>query len=156
LGIHAANDFLGMFHPRFGGFQDFFGESLKCDCGRSQQGDRQAVASFHRGTEGGIMKKIALAGVVALGIVALSQQQASAWVNAKFSIGLNWQWQCGNNNFLWGAWHNGQVPGPEAFGSGPVFTPMAPYYYHHHHAPMPVTFDILAQQYANPQPVQYP
>lgn len=68
------------------------------------------------------MKKIVLAGLIAIAAVASSQQQASAWVNSRFSVGLNWGWQSGGNNALWGAWRNGQPPGPEAFGGG--FSPM--------------------------------
>jgi len=65
-----------------------------------------------------IMKKIVLASLFAIGVIALSQQQASAWVNTKFGIGLNYSHQSGGNNFGWGLWQNGQVPGPEAFGGG--------------------------------------
>jgi hypothetical protein len=64
------------------------------------------------------MKKIVLAGLVALSVMAISQQQASAWVNSKFGVGLNWDVQSGGNQFLWGAWRNGQPPGPEGFGGG--------------------------------------
>lgn len=69
------------------------------------------------------MKKILSLGVLALGLVALSERPAHAWVNAKFGIGLNWQLQSGGNNFLWGAFRNGQVPGPEAFYQGGPYTP---------------------------------
>jgi hypothetical protein len=48
------------------------------------------------------MKKILLASLLALGVLSLSQQQASAWVNAKFGVGLNFAWQSGGNCFLWG------------------------------------------------------
>lgn len=65
------------------------------------------------------MKKLLSMGLLTLCALTVSQQQAQAWVNAKFSVGLNWQLQSGNNNWLWGAWKNGQVPGPEAFGQGP-------------------------------------
>ena len=67
------------------------------------------------------MKKIALAGLLALGIIAMSEQQASAWINCRFGIGLNWEFQSGGNHCLWGAWHNGQVPGPEAYGYVPAY-----------------------------------
>jgi hypothetical protein len=101
------------------------------------------------------MKKIAMAGLIALGMIALSQQQASAWVNAKFGVGLNWQLQSANNNTLWGVYRNGQVPGPEAFGShssygvpfGAVPYDAPPYAY----APMPQTYDAPPQQYAGQQ-----
>jgi hypothetical protein len=85
------------------------------------------------------MKKIVIAGLAAFCVMAATQQQASAWVNCRFGIGMNWQWQSGGNNFFWGAYHNGQVPGPEAFGYGSplnqYFPPApAPYY---SYAPLP-------------------
>jgi hypothetical protein len=64
------------------------------------------------------MKKIALAGLMAISMIALSQQHASAWVNSRFGIGLNWSWQSGGNNLIWGLARGGQPPGPEAFGGG--------------------------------------
>ena len=64
------------------------------------------------------MKKLLSIGMLTVCALALSEHQAKAWVNAKFSIGLNWQLQSANNNFLWGLYKNGQVPGPEAFGGG--------------------------------------
>jgi hypothetical protein len=73
------------------------------------------------------MKKIAVAGLIAIGLIAIVQQQASAWVNHRFSIGLNWHRQAGGNNFLWGAYRNGQPPGPEAFG-GPLSAAHMPHY----------------------------
>lgn len=69
------------------------------------------------------MKKIMVLGLSALGLALLSQEQASAWVNCKFGVGLNWNWQSGGNNFLWGAFRNGQPPGPEVAYPG------------HHHGP---------------------
>ncbi len=65
------------------------------------------------------MKKIFVAGLIAVSMLAITQQQASAWVNSKFGIGLNWDLQSGGNQILWGAWRNGQPPGPEAVNSGP-------------------------------------
>ena len=79
------------------------------------------------------MKKILSTGLFALGLLALGQQPASAWTNSKFSVGLNWHIQSGNNNILWGLWKNGQVPGPEAFGGGHGGFAPAPSF----HAPMP-------------------
>lgn len=64
------------------------------------------------------MKKIIFAALVAVSVMAISNQHASAWVNSRFGVGLNWDVQSGGNNFLWGAWRNGQPPGPEAFGGG--------------------------------------
>jgi hypothetical protein len=95
------------------------------------------------------MKKIALAGLVAISMMAITQQQADAWVNSRFSMGLNWQRQAGGNNFFWGAWRNGQPPGPEAFGTeGAWPNYVAPMPSHHSYAPMP--------QYQAPQQAYYP
>jgi hypothetical protein len=56
------------------------------------------------------VKKLVLACVGV--VMAVSAQPALAWKNTKFSIGMNYQSQSGNNDFLWGLWHNGQVPPP--------------------------------------------
>jgi hypothetical protein len=64
------------------------------------------------------MKKLLSIGMLTVCALALTERPADAWVNSKFSIGLNWHLQSGNNNVLWGLWKNGQVPGPEAFGGG--------------------------------------
>jgi hypothetical protein len=64
------------------------------------------------------MKKIILVGTLALFALASTQQQAPAWLNFKFGVGLNWAWQSGGNNFLWGLYRNGQPP-----GFGPQYDP---------------------------------
>ena len=64
------------------------------------------------------MKKIIAAGMLAFCVLAIAQQQASAWTNTKFGIGMNMDYQSGGTSFLWGLWRNGQPPGPEAFGGG--------------------------------------
>jgi hypothetical protein len=75
------------------------------------------------------MKKILTLGLLAVVAALASSQSANAWTNCKFSIGLNWSCQSGNNNFLWGLWHNGQVPedgyGP---GHGPAYNALPPGY----------------------------
>jgi hypothetical protein len=86
------------------------------------------------------MKKILTAGLLALSAALITDQQASAWVNCKFSVGLNWNWQSGGNNFLWGAFRNGQPPCPDGAHPGG--------YYGH-----PTTFPGF-QQYG-PQDFQY-
>src|SRR5262245_45826645 len=63
------------------------------------------------------MKKLLIMGALAISALALSQQQASAWVNARFGVGLNWHWQSGGNSFGWGLFTGGQPPGPD-FGPG--------------------------------------
>jgi hypothetical protein len=57
------------------------------------------------------VKKFLIMAGLALGVAAVSWQQASAWIKCNFSVGLNWCWESGNNSFLWGAWTSGQVPG---------------------------------------------
>ncbi len=78
------------------------------------------------------MKKVLVAGMLAVCLVAVSQQQASAWCNHRFSIGFNWERQSGNNDFFWGFFHNGQVPGPEMYHGGWSHSPsvvIAPQFY---------------------------
>lgn len=73
------------------------------------------------------MKKFFMMGVLATAIAVLSQQQASAWTNFKFGVGLNLGYQAGGNNFLWGAWRNGQPPAPDCAPYGcPGGMPFAP------------------------------
>src|SRR5437870_2509435 len=59
------------------------------------------------------MKKFLTVGALALIVAAFSHQQASAWINCKFGIGFNWDWQSGGNNLLWGAFRNGQPGAPD-------------------------------------------
>ena len=73
------------------------------------------------------MKKVLFLGLAALGLGLLTEQPAQAWINSKFSIGLNWHWQSGGNNLLWGAFRNGQVPGHEHGGPFQV-SPMPPHH----------------------------
>src|SRR6516162_1554493 len=101
------------------------------------------------------MKKILVLGALALSIGLLSEQHASAWVNAKFGVGLNWNWQSGGNNFLWGFFRNGQPPGPDCCyprggypgypggGHGPAFPGFTPY--------GPNDFQYFGQQPQQPQ-----
>jgi hypothetical protein len=64
------------------------------------------------------MKKLLSLAVLTVCALAITEHRADAWINSKFSIGLNWHLQSANNSWLWGAWKSGQVPGPEAFGGG--------------------------------------
>jgi hypothetical protein len=78
------------------------------------------------------MKKILVMGALAVAIAAVSQQQASAWMNWKFGAGVNAAWQSGGNTWLWGAFRNGQPPGPDCgpYGGGygsPYGGPGLPY-----------------------------
>lgn len=67
------------------------------------------------------MKRFLVLSVLTLGAAFATHQPASAWVNFKFGAGVNWHWQSGNNNFLWGLWRDGQIPGPEFFGGYPGY-----------------------------------
>lgn len=57
------------------------------------------------------MKKFAIAGLLALGLLACPQQQADAWIKVQFGVGLNFSFESGNNSWFWGAFNNGQIPG---------------------------------------------
>src|SRR5207249_4894599 len=72
---------------------------------------RPSLGELHRVRR--IMKKILAMGITALSLALISEQQASAWVNWKFGAGINFNWQSGGNNFLWGAFRNGQPPAPD-------------------------------------------
>lgn len=101
------------------------------------------------------MKKILALGMLAIGLIALSQDQASAWVNHRFGVGLNWSRQSGGNNFGWGAYRNGQLPGPEAFSHNSY---MAPSSFPHYGELTPQNFGPFAHEmptYAPPS-VVYP
>jgi len=67
------------------------------------------------------MNKFLLSAALSLGLALTSQQEAKAWINAKFSIGMNLHWQSGGNQFLWGLWSNGQPPDPFQIGPPPGF-----------------------------------
>jgi hypothetical protein len=102
------------------------------------------------------MKKVLALGMLAIGLIAFSQDQASAWKNHQFGIGLNWSRQSGGNNFGWGLYRNGQVPGPEAFGSGsygahstfPTYGQLAPQNF------SPFAFEDMPSVY-DPSPYQF-
>ena len=73
------------------------------------------------------MKKLLSIGLLTVCALAISTHEAHAWSNTKFSIGLNFHRQSAGNNFLWGLYKNGQVPGPEAYGhGGGGYAPMMP------------------------------
>lgn len=74
------------------------------------------------------MKKILAIGVLTICSIAFTQQQASAWINSRFGVGLNWDWQSGGNSILWGAWRNGQPGGPDPAPGGPLKQHYAPHF----------------------------
>ena len=65
------------------------------------------------------MKKVFVAGLLAICLIGATQQQASAWVNARFGAAINWEWQTGGNSVCHGLWKNGQPPGPNYMSSAP-------------------------------------
>lgn len=74
-------------------------------------------------SEKGNMKKLLTSGVLALTLAALSTQSAMAWVNSKFGVGLNWNYQSGGNSLLFGLFRNGQPPAPDCGIGGPGYVP---------------------------------
>ena len=72
------------------------------------------------------MKKLLVLGFSAVVVALATGRPADAWINSKFSVGLNWQWQSANNNFLWGVFRNGEVPqggGAYYMGAPPATVP---------------------------------
>jgi len=63
------------------------------------------------------MKKFAIAGLLAILVAVASQHQASAWINSKFGMGMNWSYASGGNSFGCGLIRNGQPGGPEFYHS---------------------------------------
>jgi hypothetical protein len=57
------------------------------------------------------VNKLIVAGALALGLVLTAQQEASAWSKWSFGAGIWANGESGNNNYLWGAFRSGQVPG---------------------------------------------
>ena len=109
------------------------------------------------------MKKVLAIGMLAICAIALSQQQASAWVNHRFAIGLNWERQSGGNNWLWGGYRNGQPPGPEyapqyhhGHGHQPFFWGSAPQAPAHQHAYEMPSYDYTQPTYYPYQFANYP
>ena len=88
--------------------------------------------------------------VVASTMTLISMQEASAWSNLKFGVGLNFQWQSANNAVGKHLWRNGPLPGQ---------MPVAPYYGggHGHYAPMPAEAPAEAapMSYNTVAPVYY-
>lgn len=59
------------------------------------------------------MKNLLFVGALALSCACLSGEQANAWINSNFGMGLNWSWQSGGNSALWGLFRDGQPGAPE-------------------------------------------
>ncbi len=59
------------------------------------------------------MKKLLVLSILTIGSLIVLERPADAWINAKFSAGINWELQSGNNTLLWGLWRNGASQCPE-------------------------------------------
>jgi hypothetical protein len=65
------------------------------------------------------MKQLFAMASAAILVGLASSGPAHAWINSKFSVGLNWSCQSGNNSFLWGVWRDGQIPLDGYYGGPP-------------------------------------
>lgn len=59
------------------------------------------------------MKRFLILGALTVAFAAASYEQASAWINSNFGLGMNWSWQSGGNSILGGLWRDGQPCGPD-------------------------------------------
>jgi hypothetical protein len=73
------------------------------------------------------MHKFLLAGLLALGVLATSQQRAAAWIDCHFCIGLGWHWQSGGNSCCWGVFHGGPAPWGYGYAPFPAYGPGFPH-----------------------------
>jgi hypothetical protein len=113
------------------------------------------------------VNKLIVAGALALGLVLTAQQQASAWTKWSVNAGISINYEGGNNNFLWGMYRSGQIPGyptdvymGSPFGGGgpaPLVGPDCPYGYPIYGSAAPVTTEPpVAAPKTNTQAVYYP
>src|SRR5262245_21970186 len=56
------------------------------------------------------MKRFLVASILALGLMAWSPNEASAWSKFNFNIGLNISYEAADTNFLWGLFRSGPHP----------------------------------------------
>jgi hypothetical protein len=68
------------------------------------------------------MKRFVTVCTLALAILALSGQKASAWKKFGFNIGMNIAAESADNNYLWGAFRDGPVPGSQGHGLASTVT----------------------------------
>ncbi len=64
------------------------------------------------------MKKFLLTSVLALPFLAFAHQDASAWHQFKFGVGMNLEGSGGGNSLGWGLWKSQQPPAPGGFAPG--------------------------------------
>ncbi len=63
------------------------------------------------------MKRVLTGLALALALLAVGQQKASAWTKSSFSVGLSWSREAADNSFLWKVYRNG----PHPFAQGGEF-----------------------------------
>src|SRR5207302_9215078 len=85
--------------------------------------ERRTCESFPQNNRNGNeedtpMKRYLVACVLALALVAMADQKASAWSKFNFNVGLNVSREASDNSFLWGLIRNGQHPYAQAYGGG--------------------------------------
>ena len=57
------------------------------------------------------MKRMIVAGLLALAALVGTQQKASAWCRWNFNAGINWNYEGGGNSLLWGLYQSSPAPG---------------------------------------------
>jgi hypothetical protein len=62
------------------------------------------------------MKKLVILSALAVALLLMVEQQASAWCHMKFSAGVNLEVLSGGKSFLWGAYTSSPVP-PEVLAN---------------------------------------
>jgi hypothetical protein len=77
------------------------------------------------------MKRYLVACGLALALLAMADQKASAWTKTQFSIGLHYSREASENKTLWGLFYNGPHPAVTSdHGNGYGYGGQAaPYYY---------------------------
>jgi hypothetical protein len=96
------------------------------------------------------MKNLLLVSALTLTLACTSGEQASAWVNSQFGMGLNWNFASGGNSYFWGLVRDGQPYGadfchslqtvavPPAVGPCTPVPPANVFPCPHHHGVAPV------------------
>jgi hypothetical protein len=64
------------------------------------------------------MKRFLVVSSLALAVVLMAEQKASAWSKFNFNIGLNLSREAAENNFFWGLYRNGPHPFAQQQGQG--------------------------------------
>jgi hypothetical protein len=68
------------------------------------------------------MKRFLMGCTLAVALLAMSEQKASAWSKFNFGVGLNIGWEKADNSWLWGFYRNGPVPGSDGHGVASTIT----------------------------------